>query len=134
MENWRRDAMRQVPYSLDGRRRDVVLRTIMEVCAHRRWILHAAHVRTTHVHVVVAASVVPEKVMADLKAWSSRRLREVFAESTSRDRWTQHGSTRYINDAESLEAAVAYVVDEQGGAMSVYDSRNDRNEPNEPDA
>jgi REP element-mobilizing transposase RayT len=135
MEHRRREAMRQAPYSLDGPRREVVLRTIVEVCAHRDWILHAVHVRLTHVHVVVAASEPPEKVMADLKAWSSRRLREAFEEDARRDRWTQHGSTRYVNDAQSLEAVVTYVVDEQGEAMSVYDSRSEVHEhEHEPEA
>jgi REP element-mobilizing transposase RayT len=123
MEVRRRHALRQETYSLDEPRREVVLRTLVEVCEHRRWTLHAAHVRTTHVHLVVAAAQPPEKVMADLKAWSSRRLREAYGEEGDRDRCTQHGSTRYLNDAKSLDAAVAYVVDEQGEAMSVYDSR-----------
>ncbi len=133
MENRRRNALRQALYSLDEPRRGVVLRTIVEVCAHRSWVLHAAHVRMTHVHVVLAASQSPEKVMADLKAWSSRRLREVFGEDADQDRWTQHGSTRYLNDAKSLEAAVSYVVDGQGEPMSVYDSRN-KSHGNEPEA
>jgi len=129
-ENSRQGVLRQAPYALDQARRDVVLRTVCEVCTHRSWKLHAVHVRPTHVHVVVAASAAPEKVMADLKAWSSRRLREACGEDADRDRWTQHGSTRYLNDEESVEAAVRYVVDEQGDPMSVYDSRRPDTEPN----
>lgn len=129
LETQRRKALRQAPYALDQPRREVVLRTVREVCSHRSWTLHAVHVRTTHVHVVVAAPAPPEKVMADLKAWASRRLREAFGEDADRDRWTQHGSTRYLNGATSLEAAVAYVVDEQGEPMSVFDSRNANHEP-----
>ncbi len=124
IETQRRNSLRQAPYMLDQPRRQVVLRTVCEVCSHRSWILHAVHVRTTHAHVVLTASVSPEKVMADLKAWASRRLREAFGEDADRDRWTQHGSTRYLNDAKSLEATMAYVVAEQGDPMSVYDSRS----------
>ncbi|MBX3400168.1 MAG: transposase [Gemmataceae bacterium] len=139
LETRRRNALRQEPYTLDQPRREVVLRTVREVCSHRSWTLHAVHVRPTHVHVVVAAPAPPEKVMADLKAWASRRLREAFGEDADRDRWTQHGSTRYLNGATSLEAVVAYVVDEQGEPMSVFDSRNANHEPenepkNEPEA
>ena len=133
VETQRRNALRQAPYTLEQPRRQVVLRTVCEVCAHRSWILHAVHVRTTHVHVVVTAPASPEKVMADLKAWASRRLREAFGEDADRDRWTQHGSTRYLNDAKSLAAAVAYVVDEQGNPMAVYDSRHPTTK-NEPEA
>lgn len=77
--------------------------------------------------------------MRDLKAWASRRLRESFGEDADRDRWTQHGSTRYLHDAKSLEGAVVYAVEDQGGRMAVYDFRNPPPDPNpspppEPDA
>jgi hypothetical protein len=65
MEQTRRQSMRQEPYILDEARRAVVLRTIREVAAHRRWRLWAVHARTNHVHIVVTASDKPEKVMAD---------------------------------------------------------------------
>jgi hypothetical protein len=89
-----RSAMRQEPYPLDELRRPVVLRTIKEVAAHRKWTLWAIHVRSSHVYVALTAECKPEKVMIDLKAWCSRRLREAFNESVDRERWTQHGSTR----------------------------------------
>ena len=125
-----RTAMRQEPYFLDEPKRTVVLRTIREVAAHRGWKLWAMHVRTNHVHIVVTAPAKPEKVMADFKAWASRRLREAFEESADRDRWTQHGSTRYLNTQAALDAAVIYVVDEQGEPMARFDARNE----NEPEA
>ncbi|HLW67908.1 MAG TPA: transposase [Gemmataceae bacterium] len=134
MERARRMAMRQEPYFLDEARRAVVLRTICEVAAHRRWRLWAAHVRTNHVHVVVTAREEPEKVMADFKAWASRRLREDFVEAADRDRWTQHGSTIYLNSWAALESKVTYVIDEQGEMMAHYDNRIDETKHNEPEA
>src|SRR5262245_7215035 len=124
-------AMRQEPYFLDEWRRKIVLRTIKEVAEHRNWKLWGVHVRTNHVHVVITAPCNPEKVMVDLKAWSSRRLREACNESSERDRWTQHGSTRYLNDEASFDGAMKYVIDEQGEPMDVYDSRK---QPHEPEA
>src|SRR5262249_21981896 len=92
MEKARRSLLRQEPYLLDPERRSVVLQTILDVAKHRHWQLWAAHVRSNHVHIVVTAPDKAEKVMADFKAWASRRLREAFRESADRDRWTQHGS------------------------------------------
>ena len=93
--------LREEPYVLNADRRKVVLATIREVCHHRRWRLWACHVRTNHAHIVVAADAKPEKVMSDLKAYSSRRLREKLGEPAEAKRWTQHGSTRYLwNDDE----------------------------------
>src|SRR5262249_29844165 len=124
-------AMRQEPYVLDEPRRRIVLRTIKEVAAHRDWKLWALHVRSSHVHVVITAPCNPEKVMVDLKTWSSRRLREAFDESADRDRWTQHGSTRYLNDENSFNGAMKYVTDGQGEPMELYDRRK---QPHEPEA
>ena len=126
-EEARRKSLRHPPYSLDEPRRTVVLQTIREVARHRRWELYAVHVRTNHVHVVVNASDHPEKVMSDLKAWSSRRLRDAFNES-NRDRWTQHGSTRWLNTEASLIEAIEYVADEQGEPMSRFDGRVENND------
>jgi REP element-mobilizing transposase RayT len=131
VEQAMRIAMRQEPYLLDEIRRKIVLRTIKEVAAHRKWKLWAVHVRSNHVHVVITADCKPEKVMADLKAWCSRRLREACNEADERDRWTQHGSTRYLNDETSFGAAVAYVIDDQGVPMERYDCRK---VPDEPEA
>ena len=72
--------MREAPYLLDEQRRVVVLDTIREVACHRNWRLLGCHVRTNHVHIVVAASAKPEKIMSDFKAYASRRLKERLGE------------------------------------------------------
>jgi REP element-mobilizing transposase RayT len=132
VEAERRRSLRQAPYWLDEPRREVMLRTIREVARHRGWKVWAVHVRTNHVHIVVTAPAKPEKVMADFKAWASRRLREVFGEDADRDRWTQHGSTRWLNSSAALEGAIAYVVEEQGEVMSLFDGRTEASD--EPEA
>jgi REP element-mobilizing transposase RayT len=124
LEAEQRAKMRQPEYRLDEARRAVVLRTVREVAAHRHWQLWAAHVRGNHVHIVVTAAGTPERVMADFKAWASRRLREAFGEDNDRDRWTQHGSTRYLWTEATLAEKVEYVVNGQGEPMACFDSRD----------
>jgi len=126
IEKQMRDKMRQPEYSLDKPRRVIVKDTIAEVCRHRDWILHAVHVRSNHVHVVVSAPVSPEQVLRDLKvkAWSSRRIRELTFEAADRIRWTTHGSTRYLWDDSSLADAIEYVVERQGEPMEVVRRRS----------
>jgi len=120
IESRRRSQMRQFEYLLDQPRRQVVLATIIEVAAYRKWRLWAVHVRTNHVHVVVTANTKPEKVMNDFKIWCSRRLRETFNESADRDRWTQHGSTRYLFEEDKIIEKIDYVLNEQGEPMEWY--------------
>jgi hypothetical protein len=116
-----RGNMREPPYLLDKSRREIVLRTILEVAAHRGWTILACHVRTTHAHVIVAASAKPEKVMSDFKAWASRRLKEQLNEPADRKRWTQHGSTLYLWNEHEVAEKIDYVLHRQGTPMAVYD-------------
>ena len=66
--------MKNEMYSMDEVSREIVKNAINEVCLHRGWLMHAVHVRTTHVHVVVSADQKAERVMRDFKAYSTRAL------------------------------------------------------------
>ena len=98
------------PLVLGIEARSVVDSAVRDVCNHRGWQLHAINARSNHLHVVVAGPHTPEKIMADLKAWSTRRLREAGMVSADRRVWTRHGSTRHLLDPANVERAVDYVV------------------------
>jgi REP element-mobilizing transposase RayT len=113
--------MRQPPYLLDITRRRIVLAAILEVCVHRNWNLVSVHVRSNHVHVVIAAGKTAEHVMNALKAYASRALNRMVLDGPDRRRWAHHGSTRHLWTKEALSAAVRYVVCEQGEPMEVWE-------------
>ena len=92
--------------------RVIVEATIREHCRIRQWVLHAINVRSNHVHVVVSANIDPNRVMAQFKAWCSRRLNEA-TENPPAKWWAGHGSTKWINDERYLEEAVRYVLEGQ---------------------
>lgn len=112
------ERLKHPPVSFDAPRRAVIEQTIREVCGHRGWTLHAVHVRTNHVHVVVAAQATPERVMNDFKSYATRRMVEggVFPADTRA--WTRHGSTRYLWNAKAVQDACVYVKDRQGEALA----------------
>lgn len=67
--------------------------------------------------------------MSDLKAWSTRRLRESGMVEADRRVWTKHGSTRYLFDQSSVERAVDYVVrmqDIKGSTRHIGEPRERR--------
>jgi REP element-mobilizing transposase RayT len=117
------ERMNQPPYHLDGQRRLSVLETLQRVCIRRGWTLLALHVRSNHVHAVVHANIQPERVMNDFKAYASRALNQAGIDEPGRKRWTRHGSTRYLWTPEHVEAAIEYVVRQQGEPMEVMESR-----------
>ncbi len=110
---------------LDNDQRDFVERQIAETCNIRGWELHAVNCRSNHAHVVVTADQAPKIVRNQLKAWCTRRLKELEAGRHDIQRpeykgiairgnwWAERGSQRFINDSESLEAAILYVRDGQ---------------------
>ena len=116
--------MLETPYLLDEPQRQIVLNTIKEVCDYREWVLIAAHVRTNHVHLIVHAMLSPENIMNTIKAYSSRRLNESKLDGKRINRWTRHGSTRYLWHEEEVEATIQYVVCEQGSPMAVFENKD----------
>jgi REP element-mobilizing transposase RayT len=114
--------MAEGSYMLDAPRREIVLRSIIAVSQQRSWHLLAAHVRTTHVHVVVEADCVPEKVMHAFKAYASKFLNGVGLDAPDRKRWTRHGSTKHLWKPEHVAKALHYVVHDQGEAMAVFEA------------
>ena len=108
---------KQPSTTLDRDARRAVQDTVMEVAQHRGWHVHALHVRSNHVHVVVAAPCEPETVMGDFKSYATRRLRDQGLVDAERRVWARHGSTRYLWDDESVRLARRYVVDGQGEAI-----------------
>ncbi len=111
------------PYRLDVARRGLVLTAIRTGCERRDWELLAAHVRSNHVHVVVTVEVAPEKVLSALKSYASRALNRAGLDEPSTRRWTRHGSTRYLWKDSEVEAAIGYVVRDQGKPMAVFEKQ-----------
>ncbi|HAU1322426.1 TPA: hypothetical protein F8R96_16090 [Legionella pneumophila] len=116
--------MLETSYSLDELRRHIVLQAICEVCRYRQWVLLAAHVRSNHVHLVIHAQLSPEQVMNTVKAYASRDLNKARLDGDRKNRWTRHGSTRYLWNEEEIEATIQYVVYEQGLPMAVFENKH----------
>jgi REP element-mobilizing transposase RayT len=112
MREMKHDAVR-----LDQSARDLVRRVVSDHCAHRAWSLHVCHVRTNHVHVVLSCDAHPADAMRQLKAWTTRRLRETQQKPPRATVWTEGGSRRWLWDIDSLKRAIRYVEDAQGGEL-----------------
>lgn len=109
------DNLSQSPFFMDTSHREVVDQAIRDHCETRQWTLLAINVRSTHVHVVVDchATHSPELAMAQFKSWGTRRLIKARLVLPDSKLWTDHGSTRWINHADGLVAAVDYVLNRQ---------------------
>ena len=116
--------MSETPYFLDESRRQIVLQAIEEVCSYRQWVLLAAHVRSNHVHCVIHALLPPEQIMNTIKSYASRYLNKANLDDGRVNRWARHGSTQYLWKDAEVEAAIQYVVNEQGLPMAVFENKH----------
>ena len=115
-----RETLAEAPYHPDAPRRQVTLHALCEIARRKGWALHAAHVRSNHVHIVATAQGPPERVMNDFKTAASRRLNKAFPGERNRRRWTRHGSTRYLWTEGAVAEKVHYVLDGQGEPLERY--------------
>ncbi len=116
-----KNLMVDAPFRMDERRRAIVLASIREHAGFRGWAVHAVHVRSTHVHVVVSGEAPPERMMTAFKAYASRGLTAAGLGDKTERRWSRHGSTRWLNTEETIQRAIRYTVDEQGEPMAVFE-------------
>ncbi len=122
LRQFKEASLKQEPFEMNSDQRGVTLEAIRGVCHHKRWELLAAHLRTNHVHVVVAGDATPEFVMNTFKSYASRALNLHEPETKGRLRWARHGSTRYLFACDQIDAAVRYVVEKQGEPMACHTS------------
>jgi len=115
-----RELMTQEIYLLDEPKREIVRDAIIAECSFRGWQLHALHVRSNHVHLVVTAERDPESVMRSCKSHSSKCLNKAGFDTPDRKRWTVHGSTKYLWNEAAVAEKVEYVLNGQGTPMARY--------------
>jgi len=110
--------LKSPPVYLNKAQRIIVLETIVQHCRIRQWQLPAAHVRSNHVHILVRADQDISKVMNELKAWSTRKLRQEGHNIPKV--WTVGGSKRYVFTDAKLREKIHYVIHEQGRMKQHY--------------
>ena len=108
---------------LDPAQGAAVADQLRETARFRRWQLLAAAVLATHVHLVVGVpgDPDPERLLADVKAWCSRRLNR---ECGRREHWwVQSGSCRKKATPDAIRVAVEYVRDQENPLVVWLDPR-----------
>ena len=86
-----------------------------ETATYRNWRLLAFAVMSNHVHLVVEApdDVPAAKLLTDFKAYTTRRLNNVYTPNSKQKWWTERGSTRALRKPGAVEAAITYVENQE---------------------
>jgi REP element-mobilizing transposase RayT len=113
--------LKSPPFVLNAACRKIVEEAIKEVCLYREWALFAMSVRSNHAHAVVSGKSSSEKILNDLKAYSTRYLRETGQWTYPHSPWVDKGSRRFLWTAEHMATASEYVLYDQGGPLPEFD-------------
>ena len=108
-------------FMMNAGARQAVDAAIREVCIHRKLKLYALNVRTNHVHAVTSAQISSDKILLDLKAYSTRRLRRNWLWKYDHSPWVDKGSKRNLWNEDHIYHAADYVVNGQGGDLPMFD-------------
>ena len=109
------------PFVMNGRDRRVVREAIEETCSFRGWPLLGLNVRTNHAHAVIAAVAPADKMLGDIKAYATRRLREKECWPYEHSPWVDKGSKRNLWNEDHVSAAIEYVINGQGDDLPEFD-------------
>ena len=102
------------PVVFSREERLIVHAAIEERAKKRGWHIVALNVRSNHVHCVVQAPRhLPERPLGDFKSAGTHALRTGGLRSKDAKIWTDHGSTRWINEPLSLQDAIDYMLNHQ---------------------
>ncbi len=122
LENAARQAMKGPPIYFSLKQAEAAFEQFQETATYRGWKLHAVAIMANHFHLVVEVpgDPSPGKILADFKAYGSRRLNREFGEPSSETWWTGNGSKRKLADDSALEKAVHYVLYKQPYPLIVW--------------
>ncbi|MCX7120327.1 MAG: transposase [Gammaproteobacteria bacterium] len=107
-------------FLMNAPQRQTVLESIINTCKFAGWHLHAAHVRSNHLHVVLNTEKEIEKVSISLKAYATRYLKKEYPELQRERFWSSGSSTGYIFRSDYLLRAIEYTIEDQGKHMAFY--------------
>lgn len=104
------DNLKQRPFTFNGKQRKVVEDAINDCCKFRGFELYAVNARSNHVHAVISAQILPEKLIKIVKARCTRVLRENGLISEDTGLWSRGGSRKYLWKDRYVAAAIDYVL------------------------
>ena len=113
-ERYECSIMTRPPVRLNSKQRAAAEKGIRETCQFRQWTLWAVNVRTNHVHVVVTANCSSKKARSVLKANATRVMRESGSWLSDKTPWARGGSRIKLFTEKELNAAIDYVLYDQG--------------------
>lgn len=103
-------ATKELEFLFDSMQRSVVEKTIKDVCSYKSYYLCAVNARTNHVHIVVSAQTIPERLINSFKTYITRKLRQQNLIDMKTVVWSRGGSRRYLWKQRHVDLAVDYVL------------------------
>jgi len=110
-----RNLLSNAPIFLTLEQAQLVQEQFIETAKFRNWTIITCAIMSNHVHILlgVPGDPDPNKLLHDLKAYSSRKLCEYFPRPASGTWWTSNGSTRKIDSENSWMRCIDYIQNQE---------------------
>jgi REP element-mobilizing transposase RayT len=117
-----RTQMKGPPIYLTLPQAETLLAQFLETAEHRGWVMLAASIMANHYHLVIQASEDgrADRILADLKAYATRKLSSVYGAPASETWWTGKGSKRWLRDDRAVADGTSYVLYKQPRPLVVW--------------
>ncbi len=125
LQEFARRNLKSPPQRLNHQQAKSLLEQFQETARFRGWLVVAAGIMRTHIHIVtgVPGDPDPEKILGDFKACGSRILNRESSWPAGNTWWSTGGSKRTLKDEQSVEAAVNYIRN-QSNPLAIWPREN----------
>jgi REP element-mobilizing transposase RayT len=115
LAKYARKQLSSEPVALSNDQAEVILAQLRETTKYRGWVLDAAAILPTHIHLVlgVMGDPTPTSLLRDFKSYCSRALNRNRSQRESRKWWAERGSTRFLKDQDHRARAIRYTRDQE---------------------
>lgn len=102
--------LKHPPVNLTGRQALAVANGFRRACLESGYVLHACAILPDHVHLVIGRhDRYIRRIVGHLKTRAHQQMRAEGVWTEDRPLWADHGWNVFLNDAEGMRRAIAYV-------------------------
>lgn len=120
--------MKGPPIYLHVSQAETLLAQFLETAERRGWEVLAVSIMANHYHLVIQAADEwrSDRILADLKAYGTRRLSQTYGAPASETWWTAKGSKRKLPHDRAIADGVNYVLYKQPHPLVVWSRESGR--------
>lgn len=115
-----KNSLKAAPIRIDTDQARIILEQFQQTALYRHQKLWAVSLMANHIHWIVELEQfhTANKLLQDYKSYASRKLNSIYGKPASGSWWTSGGSTRHLQNQQSLHSAIKYVLNQHSSLIT----------------